>query len=170
MMQFILPDATDVNGAKYMKVFYLSMDFEANWMDSRSFCKTFDMDLVTFDSSYEYSNFLKHAMKSVSYFDKWTHIGGVSKFVGKHRDWYWVNTNRRVTYNMQFAVGQVKYMPSWTQKKVHGQFSFSQTIISVDKIAWEFQRRKKPSSFRTLTAMVDSKKSLYARKFARTID
>ena len=100
---------TDVNEAKYMKVFYLSMDFEANWMDSRSFCKTYGMDLATFDSSLEFSNFLKHAMKSVSYFNKWTHIGGVSKFVGKHRDWYWITTNRRVTFNMQFAVGQVSY-------------------------------------------------------------
>lgn len=56
------------------------MDFEANWMDSRSFCKTFDMDLVTFDSSYEYSNFVKFAMEKSSYFDKWTHIGNKTQF------------------------------------------------------------------------------------------
>jgi len=64
-----------VQGNRYIKVFHLSMDFEGNWMDSRGFCKTFDMDLATFDSSYEFSNFVKFAMEKSSYFDKWTHIG-----------------------------------------------------------------------------------------------
>lgn len=67
-----------MQGNKYTKVFYLSTDFESNWMDSLSFCRTFEMDLATFDSSYEYSNFVKMAMKSSSYFDKWTHIGKIS--------------------------------------------------------------------------------------------
>lgn len=80
-MQFftsiILPlkDATDVHGNKFIKVFHLSMDFEANWMDARSFCKTFDMDLATFESSYEFSHFLKKALSHKSSFDRWTHIG-----------------------------------------------------------------------------------------------
>ena len=82
------------------------MNFEANWMDSRSFCKTYDMDLASFDTSYEFSNFVKHAMKSVSMFDKWTHIGGISKVVGKNREWYWINGNKRISYPMVFATGQ----------------------------------------------------------------
>lgn len=51
------------------------MDFEANWMDARSFCKTFDMDLATFESGYEFSHFLKKALSHKSSFDRWTHIG-----------------------------------------------------------------------------------------------
>lgn len=64
-----------MHGNKFIKVFHLSMDFEANWMDARSFCKTFDMDLATFESSYEFSHFLKKAMSHKSLFDRWTHIG-----------------------------------------------------------------------------------------------
>lgn len=114
MMQFLcififylILDSTDVHGNRYIKVFHLSMDFEGNWMDSRSFCKTFDMDLATFDSSYEFSNFVKMAWNKRDYFMRWTHIGGISKFTEKHREWYWINTNSKVTYSMQFAVGQV---------------------------------------------------------------
>lgn len=98
-------DSTDVNANRYAKIFYLSMDFEGNWMESRSFCKTFDMDLVSFDTSYEFSNFVRQAMKNVHYFDKWTHIGGVSKVAGKQRDWYWIANNRKVVFPMQFATG-----------------------------------------------------------------
>lgn len=82
------------------------MDFDGNWMDSRSFCKTYDMDLAAFDTNYEFTNFVKMAMRHLSYFEKWTHIGGVSKFVGKHREWYWITTNRKVAYPMTFAAGQ----------------------------------------------------------------
>lgn len=95
-----------MNGNRYAKIFYLSTDFEASWMDARSFCKTYDMDLTSFDTNYEFTNFVKHAMKSLYYFDKWTHIGGISKLAGKHREWYWIATNRKVSYPMVFAVGQ----------------------------------------------------------------
>lgn len=72
---FVIQDSTDVNGEKFAKIFYLSLDFEGNWMDSRSFCKTYDMDLSQFETAYEYSNFVKQALKSFHYFQKWTHIG-----------------------------------------------------------------------------------------------
>lgn len=88
------------------KVYHLSMDFEGNWMDSRSYCKTYDMELVTFDTSYEFSVFVKIAMRNVHYFHKWTHIGGVSKFVGKNREWFWVNGSRKINFPLQFAAGQ----------------------------------------------------------------
>lgn len=108
MMQFYFEDSTNVNGDKYAKVFYLSVDFEANWMDARSFCKTYGMDLMSLDTSYEFSNFVKQATKSFFYFDRWTHIGGISKLVGggKQREWYWISTNRRVSYPLTFAAGQ----------------------------------------------------------------
>lgn len=111
-----------------MKIFYLSIDFEANWMEARSFCKTFDnMDLATFDSSYEWSSFLKKANSHRFFFDKWTHVGeknkrsdnetlqlkqqfagGISKLIGnsKHREWYWITTNRKIPFSMQFSTGQ----------------------------------------------------------------
>lgn len=95
-----------MNGGKYAKIFYLTVDFEANWMDARSFCKTYDMDLVAFETSYELSNFIKFAMKNFFYFERWTHIGGISKIAGKHREWYWISTNRKVSYPMTFAAGQ----------------------------------------------------------------
>lgn len=64
-----------------MKIFYLSMHFEANWMAARSFCKTFDnMDLATFDNNYEWSTFLKKANSFRIHFDKWTHVGKERKF------------------------------------------------------------------------------------------
>lgn len=75
-------------------------------MDSRSYCKTYDMELVTFDTSYEFSQFVKMAMKNAYYFDKWTHVGGISKFNGKDREWFWVNGSRRINFPIQFAVGQ----------------------------------------------------------------
>jgi hypothetical protein len=66
------------------------------------------MDLAQFETSYEYSNFVKSAMKSFYYFHKWTHIGGISKIVGKnpHREWYWVGKNTKVSYPLNFASGQ----------------------------------------------------------------
>jgi hypothetical protein len=66
------------------------------------------MDLAAFESLYEFSNFVKHAMKNVHYFDKWTHVGGVSKFNDKNREWFWIGTNQKVNYSMQFATGQVR--------------------------------------------------------------
>lgn len=45
-------------------------------------------------------------MKSYFYFHRWTHIGGVSKFVGKHREWYWVGKNTKISYPITFATGQ----------------------------------------------------------------
>lgn len=106
MMFSYIQDSTDINGGKFAKIFYLSIDFEGNWMDSRSFCKTYDMDLCQFDTAYEYSNFVKSAMKDFHYFEKWTHIGGVSKIIGKHREWYWVGKNSKIAYLLTFAPGQ----------------------------------------------------------------
>jgi hypothetical protein len=99
-------DSTDVNGERFLKVFYLSMDFEGNWMDSRTFCKSYDMDLAQFETSYEFSNFVKFAMKSSFYFDRWTHIGGISRFKENHREWFWVGKNSPISYPLQFATGQ----------------------------------------------------------------
>jgi hypothetical protein len=85
------------------------MDFEANWINSRSYCKTYDMDLASFDTNYEFTNFAKFAWNSSSfYFDRWTHVGGISKLIaqGKHREWYWVASNKKVSYSMTFAAGQ----------------------------------------------------------------
>lgn len=100
-----LQDSSDAQG-RFAKVFYLSIDFEASWMEARSYCKTYDMDLASFDTSYEFSNFVKLAMKSSFYFDRWTHVGGISKTSGKHREWFWVGKNAKVSYQMQFATGQ----------------------------------------------------------------
>lgn len=82
------------------------MDFEANWMDARCFCKTFDMDLVTFNNYYEWNEFVKKASAKRRFFDKWTHVGGISKIRDNGKDWYWVSTNEKIPFTMQFATGQ----------------------------------------------------------------
>ena len=75
-------------------------------MESRSFCKTYEMDLAQFENAYEFSNFLKFAMKKYHHFEKWTHIGGISRFSGKNREWFWVGKNSKISYPLQFATGQ----------------------------------------------------------------
>lgn len=75
-------------------------------MDARSFCKTYDMDLAQFDTAYEFSNFVKQAMRSYQHFDRWTHIGGIAKFTEKDRHWFWVGKNARISYPLQFAPSQ----------------------------------------------------------------
>lgn len=106
IMPFYVADATDLYGKKYAKVFYLSMDFEASWMLARTYCKTYGMDLATFETERELTSFNMMATRSKFYFDRWTHVGGVSKFVDKHREWYWVGTNKKINYQIQFATGQ----------------------------------------------------------------
>lgn len=64
-----------MNDIKYVKIFYLSVDFEANWMNARCFCKTYDMELATFENHFEWSNFVTQANVNRNLFDKWSHIG-----------------------------------------------------------------------------------------------
>lgn len=63
---------------------------------------------------------------------------------GKKRDWYWINTNRKVTYAMQFAVGQVCNVLN-TKKNINEKNSSNfqaQQLSRETKLLGDFQGRE----------------------------
>lgn len=73
-----------------------------NWHEADDFCKTLDMELLTFDTKQEFSNIMENI----------EHVTNFRGFIGAKRrgrlnDWIWAETGKTIESSvLQFAAGE----------------------------------------------------------------
>jgi len=101
------------NNIGYKKTYYLSKLFQATWVDAKTICKAFDLELATFETSDEASNFInRESVKN--FFDGFDNshfvfVDGIVLTPRSHTDWYWTNSGEKIPYNMQWIAGEPNY-------------------------------------------------------------
>jgi hypothetical protein len=94
---------SDHNGKSNEKIYFLSVNFRANWMDARSFCKSYGMDLVALESDHEAKYFTKACENNLRHFEDATLLGGVSVRESESERWYWISSNKNINYNIKWS-------------------------------------------------------------------
>lgn len=88
------------------KTYFLSCHFTVNWVHTRSICKAYDMDVLSLDSAEEADAFLSLCYSMSSIFGWQTHIGGMTTEAKSLTNWYWVVTNKKINFPMNWAPGE----------------------------------------------------------------
>ena len=103
---FIFSSAfTDATGENKIKSYFITRDFKLNWGNALSFCKSFEMDLVTLETAAESDNFFNLCEKGTNNFYPYLFIGGTN--IGVDKDsWYWMKTGVEIKYNLRFSEGE----------------------------------------------------------------
>lgn len=74
-------------------------------MNARGVCKAYGFDIVSFETLHEaiaVRNFCKKYSDSLDY---WTYVGGISLKARSATNWYWVNSGKKVSFEIPFGNG-----------------------------------------------------------------
>jgi len=99
----IILDITDEKGNSNEKLYYISINFRANWMNSKSFCSSFGMNLVSLESDHESQYFMKACENNSNSFEEITFIGATSEFIDGHEKWFLTTTGKEVNYKLELS-------------------------------------------------------------------
>ncbi|CAG9809169.1 unnamed protein product [Chironomus riparius] len=89
----------EVNDWKYKKSYYVSKSFKANWDVAKAICRSFDLELATFETLEEFQNFEK-ILESTNPFSDIAHVDGITTKLGSFSDWYWTNSGAKIPYSL----------------------------------------------------------------------
>ena len=96
----------------YKKSYYVSKFFKANWHRAKAFCKAFDLELATFETSEEAANFLNN-QPFIKFIENYDYISVVVDGFGftptSSTEWYSTNTGVKIPYNLQWLAGEPNY-------------------------------------------------------------
>jgi len=96
----------DSAGKGFQKMYFISTHFEAKWIHSRSICQSYGMEIASFESLNEADNFMKLCNSSGSQFQKVNYIGAVTTISGSKNAWLWIQSGKRIGFNLKFAKGE----------------------------------------------------------------
>lgn len=82
------------------KLYFISKNFHMNWINSKSFCSSFGMDLVAIESSHEEQYFLKSCERDSKSFEELTSIGATSELTHEKEKWFLTTTGSEINYNL----------------------------------------------------------------------
>ena len=97
---FYLGGFTD-NGAEYHKTYLASRYAKANWIDAKTICNSFDLELASFETLPEATSFLGMCLKNdfiLSYGESYFHIDGMTQTPNSTTEWYWTNSGRKISF------------------------------------------------------------------------
>jgi len=131
------------NNIGYKKTYYLSRLFQATWVDAKTICKAFDLELATFETSDEASNFINR--ESVKNFfdgfdDHFVFVDGVGLTPKSLTDWYWTNSGEKIPYSMQWNAGEPNYHQNYEYCLSIGKISKNEKIGFNDYRCWEYPK------------------------------
>lgn len=86
-----------------IKFYYIPRYFQAEWVHTRTLCKEYGLEAVSFDSLEEAENFLQLCKQKTHLLNAQTHVGGMSLEAKSLEKWYWVNSGNRVNYTLPFG-------------------------------------------------------------------
>ncbi|CAG9807028.1 unnamed protein product [Chironomus riparius] len=100
-------------GSEYQKTYLVSRYAKTTWMNAKTYCKSFDLDLVSFETLTEVYNFIDMA-KENSFVKS---LGGVHMLVdgmtptpNTTTEWYWTNTGTKVSFTLPWQEGEPNFL------------------------------------------------------------
>ncbi|KAG5680486.1 hypothetical protein PVAND_009994 [Polypedilum vanderplanki] len=88
----------------YQKTYYVPRHFVVNWMDAKSACRDFGMELASIETLLEYNAVVSFLIKNQQYFSpQYLHVNGMTKTLASKTDWYWLNSDQQVSYSMTWG-------------------------------------------------------------------
>lgn len=72
-------------------------------MNSKSFCSSFGMNLVSLESDHESQYFMKACENNSNSFEEITFIGATSEFIDGHEKWFLTTTGKEVNYKLELS-------------------------------------------------------------------
>jgi hypothetical protein len=91
---------------QYEKTYWLSTHFQVFWHQAKTLCSSYGLEFVSVDSIKESNHFLGLCEQNIGLFDLWTHIGGLTTVGGSRTEWYWVESGKKLNFNLKFGAGQ----------------------------------------------------------------
>ena len=79
---------------------------QLTWANVRSVCKSFGLDIGSFDTLEELNALIDMAKKQVPTLSGSYHVGGVTLTPKSPNDWFWVTTGEKIEYQLPWASGQ----------------------------------------------------------------
>ncbi|KAL7036617.1 hypothetical protein ACKWTF_008874 [Chironomus riparius] len=98
------------DGSEYQKSYFVSRWFGENWTGARSFCSSFNLQLVSLQTLQEALAFL-YLADTHPYFKKYTacsmfYIDGMTSIMKSTTEWYWADSGNKISYPMPWLSGQ----------------------------------------------------------------
>lgn len=72
-------------------------------MNSKSFCSSFGMNLMSLESDHEAQYFMKACENNSNSFEEITFIGATSELIDDNEKWFLTTTGKEVNYKLEFA-------------------------------------------------------------------
>lgn len=85
---------------------------KSQWYLTRPICKAYGFDVVSLDTLEEMEAVADMCEENKNLFGWFIHIGGVASTSKSKTDWYWVNSNEKVSYDMLWQNGQPDFSGS----------------------------------------------------------
>lgn len=93
------------DGRPYEKTYYMPSFMKTTWVNVRPFCQSFGMEILSLETYDEAVNFMKLCEYNYYIMDTNTYIGGYTTQLKNPNTWYWVNSGRKIDYNLAFGLG-----------------------------------------------------------------
>ncbi|XP_070491061.1 macrophage mannose receptor 1-like [Chironomus tepperi] len=95
-----------INDKNYSKTYYLSKHFKSHWAESKAICKSFDLELATFETLQEQQSFFDKLVKVDHISSTEAHIDGMATVSKSQTDWYWTNSGVKIPYQLLWKAGE----------------------------------------------------------------
>ena len=97
------------NGSEFQKTYLASRYAKSSWFKAKSICKSFDLELVSFETLNEAQVFLdicknNEFIKSLG--SPYIHVDGMTQTPHSPTEWYWTNSGRKVSFRIPWQNGQ----------------------------------------------------------------
>lgn len=78
---------------------------KATWTNTRSVCKSYGLDIATFDTLDEFNYVSDMCKRNKDRLTNWVHVGGATTTPGTPHNWFWVTTGEKIAYDMPWNAG-----------------------------------------------------------------
>jgi hypothetical protein len=93
----------DDNNFQVQKSFFIPRYFRATWVNAALICNLYQMELASLDTSEQMESVRGMLLTHSHLLTEWTHINAMTLTGGSTADWYWVSSEKKVSYNMIFS-------------------------------------------------------------------
>jgi len=100
-------------GSEYQKTYLLSKYLRTNWFDAKLVCKSFDLELASFETLTEveyFINIVKNHPFVISYGGYHMLVDGITNTPNSTTDWYWTNSGTKVSFALPWQRGEPNYL------------------------------------------------------------
>lgn len=107
---FTFTDKAKSDNSTKTKTYWISTHFRTFWHAAKSFCHSFGMELLSLDTLEEAQKFMNICVTNKLFVDRCFHIGGLTTVPSSKTEWFWVNSFKKVKYEMPWLPKEPNYL------------------------------------------------------------